>query len=165
MIFRSVPSLHLKMCYATLLHVWAKKIYQHLLLEPICRVFGKYILLVVFLILLFIDHMPRFCQVLKEIKFQTAKLGKSTRLCLPITPSIFRELKYTWLSGNPSYGDLMLWAATVATFFTFCRSGEITVESEKQYDPKVHLSDSGIAADSSVSPNVISLNIKQSKTN
>ena len=109
--------------------------------------------------------MPRLCQVLKGIKFQTAKLGKSTRLHLLITPSILRELKSTWLSGNPSYDDLMLSAATVATFFTFCRSGVITMENEKHYGPKVHLSDSGIAADSLVSPNVISLNIKQSKTN
>ena len=58
----------------------------------------------------------------------------------------------------------MLWAASVTTFFTFCRSGEITVENEKQYDPKVHLSYSDIAADSSASLSVIFLNIKQSKT-
>ena len=83
-----------------------------------------------------IDHMPRLRQILKRIKLQTARLEKSTRLCIPITPSILRELKSIRLSGNPSYDDLMLWAATVATFFTFCRSEEITVENEKQYDPK-----------------------------
>ena len=111
-----------------------------------------------------IDHMPRLRQVLKGIKVQTAKLGKPTRTHLPVTPSILRKLKSIWLSSNPSYDDLMLWAASVTTFFTFCRSGEITVENEKHYDPKVHLSYSDIAADSSASPNVTSLNIKQSKT-
>ena len=112
-----------------------------------------------------IDHMPRLHQILKGIKLQTARLGKSTRLCIPITLSILWELKSIRLSGNPSYDDLMLWAATVATFFTFCRSEEVTVENEKLYDPTVHLSDSSIAADSSVSPNVSFLNIKQFKTN
>ena len=73
---------------------------DHLLLEPICWAFVKYILLVVFLIFLLIIY-----QVL-----------------------------------------------------------ETTVENEKYYNPKVHLAYSNIAVDSSVSPNVISLNIKLSKT-
>ena len=111
-----------------------------------------------------IDHMPRLRQVLKGIKVQAAKSGKSIRSRLPITPSILRKLRATWLSGNPSYDNLMLWATSVTTFFTFCRSGETTVENENQYDPKVHLSYSDIAVDNSTSPNVISLNIKQSKT-
>ena len=74
----------------------------------------------------FNDYMPRFRQVLKGIKIQTAKLGKPTHTHLPITPSILRKLKSIWLSGNPSYDDLMLWAASVTTFFTFCRSRKIS---------------------------------------
>ena len=108
--------------------------------------------------------MPRLRQVLKGIKVQAAKSGKSTRPCLPITPSILRKLKSTWLSGNSSYDHLMLWAASVTTFFTFCRSEETTVENENYYDPEVHLSYADIAVDNSASPNVISLNIKQFKT-
>ena len=92
-----------------------------------------------------IDYMPRFLQVLKGIKIQTAKLGKPIHTCLPITPSILQKLKSIWLSGNPSYDDLMLWAASVTTFYTFCRLREITVENEKYYDPKVHFSYSDIA--------------------
>ena len=111
-----------------------------------------------------IDHMPRLRQVLKGIKVQAAKSGKSIHPRLPITPSILRKLRATWLSGNLSYDNLMPWAASVTTFFTFCQSGETTVENENQYDPKVHLSYSDIAVDNSASPNVISLNIKQSKT-
>ena len=111
-----------------------------------------------------IHHTPRLHQVLKGIKVQTAKLGKPTCTRLPITPSILWKLKSIWLSGNLSYDDLILWAASVTTFFTLCKSGKITVENKKHYDPKVHLSYSDIAADSSASPNVISLNIKQAKT-
>ena len=109
-----------------------------------------------------IDHTPRLHQVMKGIKVQTAKLGKPMCTRLPITPSILWKLMSIWLSGNPSYDDLMQWAASVTTFFTLCKSGEITVENKKHYDPKVYLSYSDNAADSSTS-NVISLNIKQSK--
>ena len=42
-----------------------------------------------------IDHMPRLHQVLKGIKVQAAKLGKSTCLRLLITPSILQKLKST----------------------------------------------------------------------
>ena len=73
---------------------------------------------------LLIDHMPILCQVLKGIKVQAANSGKSICPCLPITPSILWKLRSTWLSGNPSYDNLLLWTASVTTFFTFCRSGE-----------------------------------------
>ena len=97
------------MLCATLRHVWANRIYQHLLLEPtvylsgICQMhisggFPNPL----------IDHMPILCQVLKGIKVQTAKLGKPIHTPLPITPSIHWKLKSIWLSGNPSYDDLIL---------------------------------------------------------
>ena len=49
--------------------------------------------------------------------------------------------------------------------FSFCRSGEVTVESESKYDPNTHLSFSDLTVDSAATPSVISLNIKCSKTN
>jgi len=55
----------------------------------------------------------------------------------------------------------MLWAASLTTFFSFCRSGEITVEHESRYNPDIHLSFSDIAVDNAESPKV---NIKRSKT-
>ena len=58
----------------------------------------------------------------------------------------------------------MLWAACLTTFFSFCRSGEVTVETEGQYDPNTHLSYSDVATDNLSCPTVISLNIKPSKT-
>ena len=54
--------------------------------------------------------------------------------------------------------------AALVTFFSFCRSGKITVEKEKQYDPKTHLSFEDVTVDNAASPSVISLNIKYSKT-
>ena len=106
-----------------------------------------------------IDNMPRLRQVLKGIKIQAAQSGKTTHSRLPITPSILRKLKSIWIDCDPSFDDLMLWAASVTTFFTFCRSGEITVEKESSYDPQIHLSYSDVAVDNSISPKAISLTI------
>ena len=66
-----------------------------------------------------IDHMLRLQQILKGIKVQVAQSGKTTHSHLLITPSILQKLKSIWIDCNPSCDDLMLWAASVTTFFTF----------------------------------------------
>ena len=91
--------------------------------------------------------MPRLRQVLKGVKVQKRRLGRTPRPCLPITPSILHKLKKVWLSKTPSFNNVMLWAASTITFFSFCRSGEITVECESRYDPAVHLSYADLAVD------------------
>ena len=58
----------------------------------------------------------------------------------------------------------MLWAASLTTFFSFCRAGETTVPSEDSYDPNSHLSYNDIAVNDTKVPFIISLWIKQSKT-
>ena len=58
----------------------------------------------------------------------------------------------------------MLWAAALVTFFSFCRSGEVTVEDETKYEANTHLSFADVVVDNAVFPSVISLNIKYSKT-
>ena len=108
--------------------------------------------------------MPRFCQVLRGVKVERGKLGKATRARLPITPMILRKMRQTWLDRDQSFNSIMLRAASLVTFFSFCQSGEITVEDENKYDPSVHLSFSDVAVDNAESPNMISLNIKRSKT-
>ena len=57
----------------------------------------------------------------------------------------------------------MLWAAATTTFFGFCRSGEITVECESKFDPKIHLSLADLAVDKALAPSVISIQSKRSK--
>ena len=49
-------------------------------------------------------------------------------------------------------------------FFGFLRSSEFTVPSQSQFDPNVHLCLSDISLDSSHSPQIVQVNIKQSKT-
>ena len=108
--------------------------------------------------------MPRLQQVLRGVKAECGKRGKPTRSRLPITPGILRKMKMAWIGKISSFESVMLWAASLTTFFSFCRSGEVTVEKEDKYDPTTHLSFSDVAADSATSPSLISLNIKYSKT-
>ena len=111
-----------------------------------------------------LDQMPRLSQVLKGVKVLAAGAGRQPRSRLPITPSILRMLRQIWMSGIPTFNNTMLWAAASTTFFGFCRSGEITVESETNYDPQIHLSFADLAVDNATSPTVISIQLKRSKT-
>ena len=111
------------------------------------------------------DHVPRLRQILKRVKVEAGRAGKSACSRLPITPSILRKIKTVWLGKSVvSFNSIMLWAASLTTFFSFCRSGEITVPSEDQYDPNSHLSYSDVAVNDAKAPSIISLRIKQSKT-
>ena len=106
-----------------------------------------------------IDQMPHLCQVLKGVKVQAGRTGKTLCPRLPISPSILIELREVWLQGT-SFNNTMLWTATTATFFSFCRSGEATVPGEVMYDPEVHLSYSDLAVDDALAPQAISKNIQ-----
>ena len=48
--------------------------------------------------------------------------------------------------------------------FAFLRAGEMTVPGDDSYDPSVHLSINDISVDDSKNPSMMSIKIKQSKT-
>ena len=110
-----------------------------------------------------INQIPRLRQVIKGIRVLAASSGKAPRPRLPITPSILHKLRSVWLE-RPTYNNIMLWAACTTTFFGFCRSREITVESASKFDPQIHLSLSDLAVDNTQAPQVISIKLKRSKT-
>ena len=110
-----------------------------------------------------IVQMPRLHQVIKGIRVLVASSGKAPRPRLPITPSILHKFRSVWLE-HPTYNNIMLWAACTTTFFGFCRSGEITVESASKFVPQIHLSLSDLAVDNTQAPQVISIKLKRSKT-
>ena len=58
----------------------------------------------------------------------------------------------------------MLWAACALAFFGFLRCSEFTVPSQEEYCPTSHLSLEDIVIDSRISPTMIQVTIKQSKT-
>lgn len=113
--------------------------------------------------------MPRLRQVLQGVRTTVGRQGRTPRTRLPITPSILKKMKMVWAGPNRpvrpvSQDNWMLWAAATTTFFTFCRAGETTVGNGGVYDPQIHLSLKDVAADNTKRPTVISLQLKQTKT-
>ena len=58
----------------------------------------------------------------------------------------------------------MLWAAATMCFFGFFRSGEITIPSSTAYDATSHLSWGDVAIDNTLSPKLLQVLLKRSKT-
>ena len=111
-----------------------------------------------------IGLMPRLQQVIRGIKVERGRDGYPQQSRLPITPMILRRIKPFWITDQPNFNSVMLWVAAMLTFFSFCRSGEVTVMDTAKFDPRADLSLSDVAVDNPVSPAIISLLIKQSKT-
>ena len=58
----------------------------------------------------------------------------------------------------------MIWAACCLAFFGFLRLGELTVPSDKEYDPQTHLGLTDNSFDHPICPSRMAVVIKQSKT-
>lgn len=110
-----------------------------------------------------IADMPRLEQVVKGAKSQFVKRNPQCHIRLPITPDLLLKMKSTWEKAADSFDGMMLWAAVCLCYFGFLRSGEITVPSEKEYDPGAHLNFSDVSTDSRVNPSLVCVRIKVSK--
>lgn len=100
--------------------------------------------------------------VLKGIKKEKSLIAPRTRL--PITIDIMSKIKET-LNLKPTDQDsIMMWAACALAFFGFLRCSEFTVPSQDEYCPDTHLSPQDVSIDSRISPTMIQVTIKQSKT-
>ena len=110
------------------------------------------------------DSMPRLRQILQGVKVIAGLRGHSKRIRLLITPLILQKMKQVWFDREKDYDKVMMWAAATATFFTFCRSGEITVLEGKTYNPQSNLSYGDISVDNAQDPSIVSFLLKQSKT-
>ncbi len=83
---------------------------------------------------------------------------------LPITAAELKILKDVWAKRSPFYNAAMLWAAVCTGFFGFMRAGEFTVSSVAAFDSSVHLAPQNVSIDSHVTPSVMRIHLKQSKT-
>ena len=111
------------------------------------------------------SSLPRLKLVQAGIQRTHAKRTHPPNVRMPITPAILRQMHAQW-SPNASDTDVaMLWAASTVCFFGFFRAGEITVPSQGSFNPARHLSWGDVAVDSKVSPKVIRVTLKFSKTN
>ena len=107
--------------------------------------------------------MPKLTYILKGIKSSQSKDPASkTKTRLSITPKILQELQLAF--HNPSFDNVMLWAASLTCFFGFLRSGEITVPSPSCFDPSAHLCLADISVNDAQQPSIIRLHLKASKT-
>lgn len=111
-----------------------------------------------------IHTMPRLEQVLKGAKREAAKRGNREKPRLPITPEILLKLRRVWEEDRKKYDMVMAWAACCLCYFGFLRAGEITVPSEKAYDPGAHLNFDDIAVNDWTNPSMLKITIKASKT-
>ncbi len=90
--------------------------------------------------------------------------GTTARTRLPIGPEILRRMRAVWRSDRHNPDKIMLWAAVCLGYFGFLRAGEMTVPSDDNFDPTVHLTRGDIAVDDPLKPEVVRVHIKQSKT-
>lgn len=79
-------------------------------------------------------------------------------------PAILRLLKKVWLTAEPSYDSVMLWAACSLCFFGFFRSGKLTSPSEVHSDPDEHLTFTDIAVNDRDNPTILQVHLKALKT-
>ena len=108
--------------------------------------------------------MPRLAYVLRGVKSDEAKHGGGSRERLPITPSILHKLREVWSPSGTERDTKLIWAACCLCFFAFLRAGELTVPSDRTYDPVVHLSLSDVATNAPLNPSALRITVKQSKT-
>ena len=106
---------------------------------------------------------PCLHQVLKGICKQRA-IGSPQRVRRPITIKIMSKINAFLLKDPHSYQNIMMWAACCMAFFGFLRSSEFTVPSQEAFDKDAHLCPRDIAIDSTTNPKLITIKIKQSKT-
>ena len=110
------------------------------------------------------EAMLQLEYVLTGIKRVQAHQAPPLLKRLPITIEIMRMLQSVWVKNEANAQTAMLWAAACTGFFGFLRAGEFTIASRNAYDPQVHFSLADLSIDSHSAPTMISLRIKQSKT-
>ena len=106
---------------------------------------------------------PRVEQVLKGIKISQART-KPTRTRLSITSSIMYKIRSFFAHTPLDYNNITLWAACCLAIFGYLRCSEFTIPNQEAFDETVRLSYGDISVDSLQNPQLISMLIKQSKT-
>ena len=109
-----------------------------------------------------VPHTPRLRQLLLGVGRLQGSLRRSVpRTRLPITVHLIRGFMGLWSGGGIRLAALR--AAVSVCFFGFFRSGELTVPSATEFDPRVHLSWGDVAVDDADPPTCVRVHLKRSK--
>lgn len=110
-----------------------------------------------------LTDIPLLGYVLRGIRRCPRAVTRQPRL--PITPEILQMLFSSWshVPVEENYDATMLWAATSMAFFGFMRAGEFTCSSRRAFSPSM-LSPQDISVDSHTNPTMVSIRLRQSKT-
>lgn len=111
-----------------------------------------------------VGSLKKLEYALKGIKRSEVEGGRRPRERLPVTAVVLRKLKSAWAPDGGLRDTKMLWAACCLGFFAFLRVGEMTIPSDSEYDPEVHLNIRDIKVDDASKPSQVQIRIKQSKT-
>ena len=104
--------------------------------------------------------LNRLQYTLQGVKQQEGRRGSTSRVRLPIGPSILKKIKTVWQNQGHNPDKVMLWAAVCLGFFGFLRAGEMTVSSDSDLDPTAHLTLKDIAVDNPEKPAILRVTIK-----
>ena len=105
--------------------------------------------------------------ILKRVQAGIARArlgrGQPTRIRLPITAQILRKIKQQ-LAWAPHPERQVLWAVSCSAFFGFFRLGELLLQSQSSFNPRLHLAWGDMAVDDKQAPTMVRFHLKQSKT-
>lgn len=110
-----------------------------------------------------VGDMAKLELVVRGVKRVRGKVGQ-TKPRLPITPELLWKMKKVWVDQPRGKDGSMLWAASTLCFFGFLRSGEVTVPSDSAFEASTHLTFEDVAVDDLVSPTMLRVHLKSSKT-
>ena len=60
-------------------------------------------------------------------------------------------------------GQFVEWAMSAVAFFSFCRSGDLTVATGRSFDPREHLTLEDLVVDNQTAPSIVALQLKKTK--
>ena len=105
------------------------------------------------------SSLPVLKRVLAGISRARLGRGQPSRIRLPITAAMLRNIREEL--ERSAHQKLVLWAVCCTAFFGFFRLGELLLERETDFNPRLHLA---WGDNNQQAPTVIKLHLKQSKT-
>ncbi len=106
--------------------------------------------------------MARLGQVRRGVARRAAEKGQAGLVRDPVTPAHMEALRKTW--GRQGDRGVVLWAAVCACYFGCLRAGEALAPDDGKFDKAAHLTFKDVTVDVLENPQMVTLHIKESKT-